>query len=50
MFSYNPFERALINLEGKNRDSGNTLFIRDEGFTSERLKNSLWVSVLGREF
>lgn len=29
-YSYDPFSRNLINLEGKNLDSGNTLFIRDK--------------------
>jgi FkbM family methyltransferase len=49
-YSYNPLDRSLIKLEGKNLSSGNTLFIRDTSFTLERLRSAPKVSVLGRHF
>ncbi|MCA9261608.1 MAG: FkbM family methyltransferase [Planctomycetales bacterium] len=36
-YSYAPFERKLINLEGKNLKSGNTLFLRDLPMIERRL-------------
>lgn len=48
--SYSPFDRQLIDLGGKNADSGNTLFIRDRPFIEERLRTAPRVSVLGRQF
>jgi FkbM family methyltransferase len=47
-YSYNPLNRALINLEGKNLNSGNTLFIRDKSFVEDRLITSPKVLVHGR--
>jgi hypothetical protein len=49
-YSYNPLTRALIHLQGKNLESGNTLFIRDEPFVLDRLKNSPLVSIYGKQF
>ena len=49
-YSYNPMDRMLINLEGKNPNSGNTLFIRDISFVEERLKVAPLVSIHGRQF
>jgi FkbM family methyltransferase len=49
-FSYNPFERRLINLESKNLNSGNILFIRGKAFVEKRLKNSPKVKILGSQF
>jgi FkbM family methyltransferase len=49
-YSYNPFTRTLINLEGKNLNSGNTLFIRDKALVEERLRLAPKVSVYGRQF
>lgn len=49
-FSYNPLNRKLINLEGKNLNSGNTLFIRDIPFVNERLRVAPKVKVHGRQF
>ena len=37
-YSYEPFSRGLTSLEGKNNQSGNTLFIRNESAISRRLK------------
>ena len=49
-FSYNPFDRTLVKLKGKNLNSGNTLFIRDESFVQDRLINSQKVSIHGKQF
>lgn len=37
-YSYEPFERKLINLNGKNSSEGNTLFIKNLDLVLERLK------------
>lgn len=39
-FSYNPSDRSLIPIDGKNAASGNTLFIRDESFVKDRIKQA----------
>jgi FkbM family methyltransferase len=49
-YSYDPFHRNLINLNGKNLNSGNTLFIRDEKAVLERLRNSPMITVHGKRF
>ena len=49
-YSYDPFERILINLHGKNLESGNTLFLRDETYVLARLKSAPKISVLGKSF
>ena len=49
-YSYNPLNRTLINLEGKNLHSGNTLFIRNQPFVEERLKDAPRVLIHGRSF
>lgn len=49
-YSYNPFTRKLINLEGKNLDSGNTLFIRDKSVVEDRLRVASKVTINGRQF
>lgn len=49
-YSYRPLDRILIDLEGKNLSSGNTLFIRDKSFVMERLRSSPKVFVHGRQF
>jgi len=46
-FSYDPFTRHLIPLEGKNAEAGNTLFIRDETLAAHRLRTAPAVSVHG---
>lgn len=50
IFSYDPLERTLLNLEGKNLHSGNTLFIRDKAFVVDRLNSAQIVSVHDRQF
>ena len=51
-YSYNPFDRILINLQGKSLTSGNTLFIREESLSLvlEKLKNSPMITVHGKQF
>jgi FkbM family methyltransferase len=49
-YSYNPFSRTLINLEGKNLNSGNTLFIRNKSFVEDRLRVASRVAIHGRQF
>lgn len=49
-YSYDPFARTLIALDGKSLDSGNTLFIRDESFVLDRLSNAPKISLLGKQF
>lgn len=48
-YSYNPFDRTLINLEGKNLNSGNTLFIRNKPLVEERLRDAQKLSIHGRQ-
>ena len=49
-YSYNPLDRTLVNLKGKNLNSGNTLFIRDKSLVEERLRGAPNVSVHGHQF
>ena len=39
-YTYNPMNRILINLKGKNISSGNTIFIREESLVLEKLRTS----------
>jgi len=48
-YSYDPFSRRLLPLEGKNADAGNTLFIREKELIAERLRTAPAVSVQGRQ-
>lgn len=49
-YSYDPLNRTLINLNGKNLNSGNTLFIRDETAVLEKLKNAPIITIRGKKF
>jgi FkbM family methyltransferase len=49
-YLYDPLDRTLLKLEGKNLDSDNTLFIRDRSFVVERLRTSPKVSIHGKQF
>lgn len=50
-YSYDPLTRRLVSLEeGKNKASGNTLFIRNELLIKDRLKAAPTVKICGREF
>lgn len=48
--AYNPVDRTLSRLEGKNPDTENTLFIRHRPFVEERIKEAPMVSVYGKRF
>lgn len=49
-YSYNPFQRALIRLDGKNKNSGNTLFVRKQDWVATRLEKHRKISWHGVEF
>lgn len=49
-YSYDPLLRALTPLDGKNSDSGNTVFIRNRPLVEERLAAASKVTVHGRQF
>lgn len=50
-YSYNPLDRTLVNLQGKkNMNSANTLFIRNESFVLDRLRNSPKVTIHDKQF
>ena len=49
-YSYKPLARKLINLEGKNLNSGNTLFIRDKSIVEDRLRVASKVTINGQHF
>jgi FkbM family methyltransferase len=49
-YSYHPMERTLSSLDGKNKSSGNTLFVRNESAVMERLRTAPKVFVNGRCF
>ncbi|MBN1472202.1 MAG: FkbM family methyltransferase [Syntrophaceae bacterium] len=49
-YSYDPFSRKLINLDGKNLNSENTLFIRNKSLVDDRLRTATKVTVHGRQF
>ncbi|MDH5377647.1 MAG: FkbM family methyltransferase [Gammaproteobacteria bacterium] len=48
-YTYDPFNRLLVNIEGKNTFSGNTLFIRNKAFVEERLKTAPPIAIHGRQ-
>ncbi|MEB3168153.1 MAG: FkbM family methyltransferase, partial [Synechococcaceae cyanobacterium] len=49
-YSYDPLSRTLVDLHGKNLESGNTLFIRDKPFVENRLRLAAPLAVLGQHF
>lgn len=49
-YGYDPFRRALEKLEGKSRESGNTLFIRNLDHVEAMLRSAPKVALLGKEF
>jgi FkbM family methyltransferase len=49
-YSYEPSERRLVPLEGKNPASGNTLFIQDKSLVGERLRSAASFVVHGMKF
>ena len=46
-YSYNPFDRTLVNLESKNLTKGNTIFIRNMDRILERIKAAPKIEVHG---
>lgn len=48
-FTYSPFERRLLSLEGKNSRSGNTLFIKNVKEVEERLVEAPTFHVQGND-
>jgi FkbM family methyltransferase len=49
-YSYNPLDRSLISLNGKNLASGNTLFIRNYSLVLENLASSPKIRIFDNEF
>ena len=49
-YSYNPLDRILVKLQGKNLQSDNTLFIRNDSFVLDRLKTSPKITIHGKQF
>jgi Methyltransferase FkbM domain len=47
-YTYDPFNRRLIDLEGASLREGNTLFIRNESLVRERLASAQKYIVHGR--
>jgi len=47
-YIYNPFDRKLTKLEGKNTNSGNTLFIRNEQLVANKLKSANSFEILSK--
>lgn len=48
--AYDPLHRSLTDLNGKNANSGNTIFVRDKDFVLERINSAPPVTVLGKTF
>jgi FkbM family methyltransferase len=48
-YSYEPFSRTLVDLHGQHLTEGNTLFVRDAAFVTDRIRSSLRFKVRGRE-
>lgn len=46
-YSYKPFEREVISIEGKNLSEGNTLFIRNRERVLDRIKKAPKVTIHG---
>jgi hypothetical protein len=49
-YSYDPFDRTLMSIQGKNLNSGNTLFIRNKSVVDDRLRSAPTVTINGQEF
>jgi hypothetical protein len=46
-YRYEPASRSLVALTGRNLESNNTLFVRDESFVMARLENAPPASLQG---
>lgn len=49
-YTYEPFSRSLERLEGRHREVGNTLFVRDIAYVADRLRTSPQFAILGKRF
>ncbi len=49
-YAYNPLDRTLTDLQGKNVTSGNTLFIRDKSLVLDKLNSSPKITLHGKSF
>ena len=49
-YTYDPFKRDLISLDGGTLAAGNTLFIRNMDFVVARLKSASMVSIFNQQF
>jgi FkbM family methyltransferase len=49
-YAYDPFARSLLPINGKNLNSGNTLFLRNESIIKDRVRNAPKTSILGTQF
>jgi len=49
-YEYEPFERTLTALGGKNKSSGNTLFLRNIDAINERIDNAAKIEIHGLAF
>jgi FkbM family methyltransferase len=49
-YAYDPFARSLLPISGKNFNSGNTLFLRNESIIKERVRKAPKTSILGTQF
>jgi FkbM family methyltransferase len=48
--TYEPFERRIRKLDGKNLSEGNTLFLRDQAAIEERLRSAAQIELHGKRF
>jgi FkbM family methyltransferase len=48
-YAYDWLERRLVHLDGKNVNTGNTLFIRDERFVADRIASAPTFELHGRQ-
>lgn len=49
-YAYDPMSRTLSEIQGKNPDTGNTLFIRDKALVQERLRSAPALTLHGTQF
>ena len=49
-FNYSAMDRKLSEISGKNLESGNTIFVRDLDFVSDRIQSAQTVNINNRKF
>lgn len=47
-YSYDPYLRNLVEIDGKNKNAGNTLFVRNRAFVEARLRGAAQFEVMGQ--